>query len=80
MTHVSYETFERSEKELLNALAPDFVQIPHQKSASLQALDNLMFHSQGFLEVMILSQELVNVGLVPVPEELGESLMLLMRL
>jgi hypothetical protein len=80
MTHVSYETFERGQKELLDAFSPDCVQVLHQKSASLQDLDNLLFHSQGFLEVMILNQLLVNVGLVPVPKELGESLMLLMPL
>lgn len=80
MTHESYKTFERCQKELLDALAPDFVQVLHQQSAPLQDLDDLLFHSQGFLEVMILNQELVNVRLVPVPEELGESLMLLMRL
>ena len=56
ITHVSNETFERSQKELLDALAPDFVKVLHQKSASLQDLDQLLFHSQGFLEVMVLNQ------------------------
>ena len=80
MTHVSYETFERSQKELLDAFSPDLVKVLHQQSAPMQDLDDLLFHSQGFLELMILNQELVNVGLVPVPEEFGESFMLLMRL
>jgi hypothetical protein len=30
MTHESYETFERSQKELLDAFAPDFVQVLHK--------------------------------------------------
>jgi hypothetical protein len=56
MTHESYETFERSQKELLDAFAPDFVQVLHQKSAPLQDLDHLLLHSQGFLDLMILNQ------------------------
>ena len=80
VTHVGDETSERREKEFLDAIAPDCVEVPHHLSASLQDLEDLVLHSQGFLEVMILDQLLVDVGLVPVPEEFGERLMLLVRL
>ena len=79
VTHVGYETSERCQKEFLDAFAPDCVQVPHHESAPLQDSDQLVLHSQGILEVMILDQLLVNVGLVPVPEEFGERLMLLVR-
>jgi hypothetical protein len=80
VTHVGDETSERREKEFLDAFAPDFVQVPHHLSASLQDLEDLVLHSQGFLEVMILDKLLVDVCMVPVPEEFGKRLMLLLRL
>ena len=80
MTHVGNETFERGQKELLNAFAPDFVQVLHHKGASMQDLDHLLFNIQGIFELMILDQQFVNAGFVPMPEEFGQCFMLLVRL